>query len=910
MTLRSNLPAGPPTAFAFSTVMGVKGDPGAKGDPGGPGGGFVVGGDLAGASGFQTVQKIQNVAVLAGTPADGQVLTYVAANSRYEPRTPSPPVVGGDLGGTLPNPSVVGLRGSALPILSTGVLNWTGSAWAFSPLPAPRRQTVNHILDFGAVGDDTTDDTAAFAALFAACVSNGLPGYLDPPPVAYKITAPLDPPAGIRLFGDALALGQCVIRAHAAMPYMLAMHTTNSSTSLEDTNPCDFGGFTLDGNGGLAKHGALRNSDYISSWGPLFLENCSVDGMHARGHRLPALIGSVTLGGGAPAGLTLTQPDPGYTAISNSCTLVLKAISPTSYVVSVDNGATYSTVQFNIISGGPSNVMSSSSSSVTNYTGYQAHFPSATFANGNTWSIPITIQPEDQVSTVVNVETVITNTWASTCGTVPVDPGTVDIVAGSPIIRSTSGGGNAWLTGAYPQMRPGDSITIIGAGVAGPGSTQGTFPVLAAGDDGTIYLYPLESPQATLTGCTYHRAIGYGIYEDESGDTVRNRYYGGVIDVCANGMRVSGDSSGAPLVEGIRISGGINGATGIGLLVGGVLNKPQGFVANAIEIKSGWGCRVYVPFGSSSTFIEPRQGFHLNDTRDFLGAGVALIIQGGSLLRYAAPGSGLAVQAASLQPFNSLQLIANTVSVTGANQVLQPPDTNTPLPFNTTYTVLTANADYVDLNSVLLAAPHEVGQVWYIENSENSNFAIGFLDQSIIGTNTNLEGGGQVLCGGERLKLIAQLKGTVFSPVWTQDGPISRNWNGPHAKASQTGGGSHYCKTTSATPVVLGRWSLTFSSTGGFLMTCRVAAIDTGNTDRAFWLDVSCAVDGAANIIGVTQVAGMWGTNGGAVPAGWALTYAVVNVGGDFQLQLKATGATGRTVKFFGLSSSISVFRN
>ena len=51
---------------------------------------------------------------------------------------------GGDLSGAYPAPSVVGLRGKALPSLATGVLAYTGSAWQFIDLSG-----IGYLLDTG-----------------------------------------------------------------------------------------------------------------------------------------------------------------------------------------------------------------------------------------------------------------------------------------------------------------------------------------------------------------------------------------------------------------------------------------------------------------------------------------------------------------------------------------------------------------------------------------------------------------------------------------------------------------------------------------------------------------------------------------------------------------------------------------
>lgn len=93
----------------------------------------TAGGDLFGTYPNPTVIKLQNINVLAGTPTDGYILTYVAANTRWEAK-PANTVyaAGGDLSGNYPNPNVIKINGATVPAagsLTTGnVLKVTGSS--------------------------------------------------------------------------------------------------------------------------------------------------------------------------------------------------------------------------------------------------------------------------------------------------------------------------------------------------------------------------------------------------------------------------------------------------------------------------------------------------------------------------------------------------------------------------------------------------------------------------------------------------------------------------------------------------------------------------------------------------------------------------------------------------------------
>ncbi|MGD0331151.1 MAG: hypothetical protein ABSB40_12050 [Nitrososphaeria archaeon] len=100
----------------------------------------TLGGDVTGISSANTVIKLQGIVVKSGTPTDGYVLTYSTADSQWEPKSaPIGFTAGGDLSGTNSSQEVTGILNKSLPSLpvSDGYLNYTGSAWTFSPIIMP-----------------------------------------------------------------------------------------------------------------------------------------------------------------------------------------------------------------------------------------------------------------------------------------------------------------------------------------------------------------------------------------------------------------------------------------------------------------------------------------------------------------------------------------------------------------------------------------------------------------------------------------------------------------------------------------------------------------------------------------------------------------------------------------------------
>jgi hypothetical protein len=721
------------------------------------------------------------------------------------------------------------------------------------------------LAPFNAVADGVANDAGPIAAADAAALAVG--GIVYFPSVnpaggkaIYRSNTPLVVQAPSNWIGDSGAqsgLAGPVIRAGAAMTTLLQVRSTFGASAAQDAPGACFRGLTFDGNN-IVTQGVIQE---IGSYATTF-ENCeaintlAADGWQRAGRPLPLVLGAIVLGGGAPGGVTITQPDPnngfGSNLQAGLFNIVLKVQGGgTTYVVSTDGGVTYGTIQQPI--GLNSNIfIPDANPAKAGYpSGLVAHFPVQAYANNNTYTQPTTIQVADQGATAaLNTGNKYINCGATNGGTVfltagatgagnfvptnvrtVVIAGTVSIAAGSPVV--TGAGTGLLATGAVE----GSMLSI--AGVA--------YPLAGVDNDLRAYIAPGSEPTVTLNAQEF--AISVGMPWRETGGTESN-----------NAELTSFRKNAWP--HGMRV-GGLHGTANI---------KPR-FDQSAFQVAMLIGS-TQIPTESDSIIAADFEGTST--------AYVATNCQGVSFLEFSHltpyplgpgtwwvihKGSQVTQNAVSNVPVNTLVIPATSFNFASAGLTIPGPDIGPALGSgNTSLVNVTSSAPFTLTGAPTVGAPNgQEKEGAYIELTNVGNWPLILQDDAIAGTNLFLEGPKLIWGTNESIRL------RRHAARWFQVGPIAPVY------ASNVGGNRGFVDNA-ARLQALATVSLydldTFNSSiaAGVAFKFDVIAMARGGLDVAVWSDCLLICDTADNVL-APRIPTPFQTAGAA--ATWTLAFLI-----------------------------------
>lgn len=766
-----------------------------------------------------------------------------------------------------------GVSGSA-PGISAGVYAWM------------RARGIMVVTDptfaGGAVGDGVHDDTAAITAMETARAAvNGL-GYFPSEnpagnPAVYLVNSSLVTTGPINWQGDATSTSKGpVIRAGTSMRCVLSIQSTfGAPLGHPDPPGASVKGLIIDGNNLVTRCCVLGIGTYESQFENLYAINSRGDGFAMLGRNLPLIVSAITFGGGAPTGVTITQPDPNSGWGSNLqapgvYNWVVKttagAVGTATYALSQDGGATYATATQVVQQ--TSNLCVTSGAVYQYPSGLQLHFPPGyVAAAGGTLAFSVTIQPEDAGSSVaLNTNVHYLNCGADSCGVnfettgstaagnFPGDcaqtfvGGTVALTSGSQIMQGT---GTPFLSTI--NAREGDMTSV--AGVA--------YPIACVLDDFQTAIAIGSVPSVTISGQDYSVAVGAGYFED--GGTENNSA------VCigyrsarnARGKRIGG-------LHGTKaFSGTITDSTfHIGILVGSsqLVTESSTFISPDLEGQS----TVYVQ-GSVLACIF--LGFsHL--TPFPLGPGPAIVNLGSAFV-------GLNGANTAIETNTEIQ-VRTALTISAASQQIAAPDIGVDVGNgHTSYVDLTSTAQFTLTATPTIASP--VPSIPVKRRLRNVGaFPISFQSNILASTGLILE------APIVTLGLLDEIEFTWYpaSTVWIQEGLAHYG----ASIAGNKGRGSNVVTTTTAAVTSIYEFDLINATVStGTSITANIYAQNSAGLNYAAWLGVKVSwnTNNPTPVLCGFTVDSVQGSAGGAPPFGWDISvttgfpFGNINVIGD-----------------------------
>lgn len=731
---------------------------------------------------------------------------------------------------------------------------------------------------FGAVGDNSHDDTAAIvAALAAAQAVNGVV-VLPPASVAYKVTSeiPVNWPALITGVGGNSLL-TTIVRASTSMRSVFALRTTNGAPNLE--NGLTRGvlrNFTVDANR-LAYSAVLAMGDESSQLDHMRLINGVFAGYYESYLQFAMGLGAVSCAGTCgPATFAVTQPDINYynspTLTNTNVALKITtggSLGTAQFEASFDNGATYQTTCPQTTAAVTSIALCDGNGHFTSPTGLRVAWNAGTYTNGDVYKfLPTYTAGDFGAATSTNGDVDHDTQDAAGNGSITATAGfsgpyggysflnlvggSVTVTAGSPIVAGT---GTAFT--ATPGALTSRIVLRIPGAVAGGIAPQGIyFRVAAVLDDTHLALEANNTPTVTHTGVDFALLAGAGDYESGLEDTPADSFRSGhctLNSVCYSLSGRQGDTFVRPVV----ISSGVGFSFDANVL-GHTLIYPE--TDSAVQLD-------YL-FNPNSNGEIHQPTFLTMD-----GIPVPWVLETNGKESPLIQTTG-AINFLAMAP---VTLVESVQSITSAGQQITLPNFTAPTYTGaTTFVDLLPNGNYVLSATPTLPDPGFPGLVMVLRN--NSLLNVLTFQNWLSGTNTGLqlEGADVSIGPNESITLIST--GQTFPP-WQQLNRVGYTYGNKnnHIQAiGNTGESRTHLITSNATPTSIIAIACNTSIGGGngfdFDVMADSGAVSQG-TNVAHWIHCFAEMDVSCNLLAYTCDS-VSGTGAGSLPPlGWALTH-------------------------------------
>jgi Pectate lyase superfamily protein len=729
-----------------------------------------------------------------------------------------------------------------------------------------------NVMNYGALGNGTGDDTAAIQATINTCLQNG-GGEVLIPPGTYLLTAPIEivNPGG---FAGAL---QIVVKGYST--------NVNGSTPVNGTNLVAngfYGGMIVVSGIVHLSHLALnanhranycivRSGDSLSTYDHIVTELALYDGFTTQVFAADLAITAVTQTGPGPA-MTVSLLDPRYGIVASAVIKITVggALGTAQYVVSWNGGTSYDP-QVQTVYNNSSPQDTEGSGVYNSNSGILCSFQAGTYEVNTTyaWTVTSSVSPNvDDTCRFIECQSSLHGTSFNTAGISPSNPvhgynpvlatGTVSTTIGSALIV---GSGTAFLS---MGLRAGDMMYIPGSN----STVEDRHQILAILDDFHIAVYTALAPTANLSNVDFSTMHGWAYFEFSMPDANISLIDGGHFAGCPGGIRTAGLYG--PTVVGTQIDG--MGYCGVSVGQGG--NAQFGSIFIRPYFESNCPCFYLTASTDNVTILSPNSdGF---EAQPPVGITPWMWIGGAQLNGQNQMSNSVPMGTSRYLDDTSYGVTDSSANLAGPN-----PTVNSGTNIPSYIALLNGSASIVELTvPQTFVAPTADGIEMHLTATASP---VTLYDHTTTGSGMYLHAPVVTLPGsGSSLRLISE------GGFWVADGVDKfANSGGAWATADKV--------TTDATSVDIVK-AILFNLPNTIEAT--VVAYNPATGDGASWTGISAmaiagTIGGAGTIVGSVTIAETRGTNGGAPPTGWNIT---VTAPADGYMHLQVTGVAATTI--------------